>query len=292
MASFADNMRGAGLMSLSMAAFTINDAAIKVVFQDVPFFQTIFVRGLFTIALMYLAAKMLRMGALHVARADRSKIMIRACTDVGATYFFLTALSNIPLANATAIIQTAPLSITLASAIFLREPVGWRRWIAIGIGFCGVMLIVQPGSDGFSAYSLYALIAVGFVTARDLLTRRISKDTTSITIAMINAIAVTIFAGLGSVSETWVMFTSQHLGYLAISVVAIVGAYWFSASVMRVGDVSFVAPFRFTALLWALILGLLLFGDWPDFLTGLGACIVVATGIFSFYRERQISRAA
>ncbi|MBT0959464.1 DMT family transporter [Alphaproteobacteria bacterium KMM 3653] len=278
-------------MALSMAAFTINDAAIKVIMTQVPFYQTIFLRGVFTTLGIVLLAYLLGQRSLGLARQDRMRIFLRAGADVGATLFFLTALRQMPLANVTAILQTAPLTITLAGAVFLGDPVGWRRWLAILVGFAGVMMIVQPGTEGFSFFSLYALIAVCFVTLRDYVTRGLSEDTSSMTVAGINALAVTLCAGIGSMGEVWQPVTGANLRYLAISITAIIGAYYFSVATMRVGELSFVSPFRYTSLVWALVLGYFTFGDFPGPLTLFGAFTVVAMGIYTIYREGQLARA-
>jgi len=290
MAALSDNMRGALLMMGSMAAFTLNDACMKALSDEVPFFQALFLRGLGTIVLLTLLARALGALSFRLGRRDWGLVILRTLAEIGAAYFFITALFNAPLANVTAIIQAIPLSVTLASAVFLGEPVGWRRLVAILVGFSGVLLIVRPGTEGFNYYSVYALIAVGFVTVRDLSTRRLSGQAPSLTVAVSAAIGVTLFAAMGVASEPWAVMSLKSSFQLAGATVFILGGYLFSVMVMRVGEIGFIAPFRYTALIWALVLGLFVFGDWPAPLTLIGSGIIVATGIFTLYRERAAAR--
>ncbi|MEX5730275.1 drug/metabolite transporter (DMT)-like permease [Rhodovulum iodosum] len=292
MTPLSDNMRGAALMMGSMAAFTFNDACMKALSDTVPFFQALFLRGLATTALLLIIAQ--RFGALtwRFPTRDRRRIAIRTLAEIGAAYFFITALFNAPIANVTAIIQAIPLSVTLAGALFLGERVGWRRWAAIGIGFAGVMLIVRPGTEGFTLYSVYALIAVGFVTLRDLVTRGLSPNVPSFSVAISAAVGVTVFAGLGAATGPWVALDIKTTAQLAGAAVFVIGGYLFSVMAMRVGQVAVVAPFRYTALVWALVLGAAVFGEWPSGLTLLGAGVVAATGVYTLRRESRLARRA
>lgn len=287
-----DNLRGAGLMVVSMAAFTFNDVCMKSLSGQIPLFQAIFMRGLLTCLLIWAVGR--RMGAIRMdlPRRDWGLIGLRSGAEIGATFFFLTALFHMPIANVTAILQALPLTVALAAALFFREPLGWRRLAAIGVGFGGVMLIVRPGADGFSIYSLYALTAVGFVTLRDLTARRLSPAVPSITVALITAMVITSAGGLASAIQGWAPVDGRSLGLIALAASFILFGYLASVAVMRVGEIGFIAPFRYTGLIWALLLGFLVFGDWPAPLTLAGAAIVVAMGLFTLYRERQLSREA
>ncbi|MDX5384291.1 MAG: DMT family transporter [Rhodobacterales bacterium] len=285
-----DNTRGALLMMASMAAFTLNDTFMKTLAGDMPLFQLIFLRSIFTT--FAIGGMALYLGALHlrIPPRDRWLIVIRALAEVGSAYFFLTALYNMPLANVSAIMQSLPLVVTLAAALFFGETLGWRRMTAILVGLCGVLLIVRPGTEGFNIFSIYALIAVAFVTVRDLVTRRVSGATHSMMVTFITSLALLIAFGFASMSVTWVPITPHRGGMILGAAVMVVFGYVFSVMVMRVGEISFVAPFRYTGLIWALVLGWLVFGDWPAPLTLLGAVIVVGSGVFMLYREAQLKR--
>jgi S-adenosylmethionine uptake transporter len=134
------------------------------------------------------------------------------------------------------------------------------------------------------------MIAVVFVTARDLATRKMSAQTPSMMVTLSASVGVMLFFGAGALTEPWVDIAVRDMALIVGASVFIIGGYLFSVMVMRVGEVSFIAPFRYTGLLWALLLGLVLFGDWPDPLTLLGAAVVVASGVFTLYRERQVAR--
>lgn len=285
------NLRGAGYMVGSMAAFTLNDACVKLLAETVPLFQIVFLRGLATTALMLLALRALGRGGIAIPAGDRAKVAWRTVFEVGAMVAFLVALVNMPLANATAILAALPLTVTLAAAVVFGEAVGWRRLSAVSIGLAGVLLIIQPGTDGFNAYSLLALLAVAIITARDMVTRSFSDGVPSIVVATITAAAVTLFGGLASLAEPWAWIGWREAGLILLASVFIIGGYLFSIMVMRVGEVGFTAPFRYSALVFAAVLGLALFGEWPNGPALAGAGIVAATGIYTLWRERLSRRA-
>lgn len=285
------NTTGALLMMASMAAFVMNDTFLKLTDGAVPLFQLIFVRGILATVLIYVLARGLGALRFAVARRDKWLIAFRGLTEIVTSYFFLNALFNMPLGNLNAIMQVAPLTVTLGSALVYRETVGWRRMLAILIGLGGVLLIIRPGADGFNVWSLYALAAVLSVTARDLVTRRLSGDVPGMTVTLGTSIAVMVAAGLASLSQPWAPITGQASVYICGSAVFILAGYFFSIQAMRTGDVSFNAPFRYTGLIGAMIIGFLVFDEVPKGLTLLGAAIVIATGLFTFYRERKLSRA-
>lgn len=284
-------MRGAALMSASMAGFALNDTALKYAGADLGLFQAIFIRGLFATAIMAIFAYLL--GAFkHVPRArDLRLIGLRSVAEIGATLAFLTALFNLPLANLTAILQALPLSIALTAAIFLNEPLGHRRITAILIGFIGVIIIVRPGFAEFNAYSLLGLVAVAFVTLRDLTARQLSPSTSSVLVAFVASIAITVTGAIGvMLTQNWQTPTSFEICALALAAVFLMIGYYCAVATMRIGDVALVSSFRYTIMLWAITLGWLVFGDIPDFWTFLGICVILSAGLFTMWRERKLAR--
>lgn len=290
MRNLSDNVRGALFMSVSMAGFALNDALIKLISAELDLFQIIFLRGVFASALMGLLV--LQRGGLFYlpSRRDAGIMAVRASAEVGGTLCFLTALFNMPIANATAILQALPLAVTLAAALFLGEKVGWRRYTAISFGFTGVLIIVRPGGEGFNAYALWAVAAVGFIVLRDLTTRRLSPGVPSAYVALSSSVAITAVGGLLSLTVPWPPVSGSALALLAGAAGFLFFGYLFAVMTMRVGEVSFVSPFRYSVLIWAIILGLLLFGEVPDGWTLFGSLVVVGMGIYTFYRERRLSR--
>jgi len=285
------NTTGALLMMVSMMAFVINDTFLKLTDGAIPLFQLIFVRGVLATVLIFLLARSLGTLRLSISRSDKGLIALRGLTEVVTAYFFLTALFNMPIGNLNAIMQVVPLTVTLGSALFYREAVGWRRLLAIGIGLGGVMLIVRPGVEGFNIWSLYALAAVLGVTVRDLITRRLSHQVAGMTVTLGTTVAVMLAAGLASLTEEWAPITRPAAFYICGSAVFVLVGYFASIQAMRTGEVSFIAPFRYTGLVIAMIIGFMVFDEVPRALTLLGASIVMATGLFTFYRERKLSRA-
>ena len=289
----SENMTGALFMCASMLGFVFNDAAIKFASADIGIYQSIFVRGLFAVTLIGFVA--LRKGVFSALpdRHNHRLIMFRSMWEVGGTLTFLTALFYLPLANISALLQALPLTVTLAAAWFLNESIGWRRGIAILIGFIGVLLIVQPGTEGFNIYSILGLACVLFVTARDLVVRRLSRDVSSLYVAFVTAVVITIVGGvLTLLVEGWVPMTLSEVALLAIAGCLIFVGYFFSVAAMRVGEVSFVTPFRYTVMVWAIALGYFIWGDIPNALTMIGMTIVISMGIFTFWREASLRKRA
>lgn len=289
MSALSDNVRGAVYMMLSMAGFVLNDTLMKSLSDDLPMFQAIFLRGAFATLLIGLLAWHRRVLWYRPPRAAFKFMSLRVIGELGATVFFITALFNMPIANATAILQVSPLAVTLGAALFLGEAVGWRRYSAIIVGFLGVMLIVRPGSDGFTIYSVYALAAVVFFVLRDLVTRRLPADVPSLFVTVISSVMVMVMAGAVTLAQSWQPVTLTQIGILALAAVFVLIGYLFGVMTMRVGEISFISPFRYTVLVWAMILGFVVFGDIPDIFTLAGSTIVVLTGLYAFHRERKLA---
>lgn len=289
----SDNLRGALYMTIAMAAFTINDSLMKAATSTLhlPLWQAIATRGLLTLGPLILIGRMTGGIRLRMPRRDAVAVGLRSIGEVASTLTFLAALVHMPLANLSAIMQSLPLAVTLAAWVFLKEPVGWRRLLAICVGFGGVMLIVRPGPSGFDHWSLLALVSVAFVVLRDLSTRQLTKAVPSSTVAIAASASVTATALVLSLIEGWVTPSLGQMALLAGAAASLVVGYNYVVMVMRVGDLGFVAPFRYTSLLVALVLGWLVFGTFPDMLTLAGAALVVGSGIFTLWREQRVRRA-
>ncbi|MTH77739.1 DMT family transporter [Paracoccus aestuariivivens] len=287
----ADNLRGAMWMVLCMAAFTCNDSLMKAVTHDLPLYQSISIRGgivmLFMVALAWFKGKPIH---LLVPRRDVGPLVLRGVSDIVSTLLYLAALRQMALADISAVMQALPLAVTLAAAVVFREKLGWRRLSAIGVGFVGVLLILRPGSSAFDVWSLVALAAMGLIVVRDIATRLFSPQVDSSTIAFHAALAVTLGALVMGTGEDWRMPLPSEVGLLVMAGALLTVGYLSAVASMRVGEVSFVAPFRYTSLIWAIVLGLLMFGDWPDLWTWAGSALVVGAGIYAILRERQLRR--
>lgn len=292
MSQTSDNFRGATLMVASMACFVLNDTFIKLAADKLSIFQVMFLRGLLTTALLALIAWRRKELFPKLARGEWRLLSFRMVGELGATLCYLTALFNMPIANATAILQSLPLAITLGAAVFLGEPVGWRRYLAIVVGFAGVLIIVRPGSEGFNVYSVWALLAVVFIVLRDLSIRRLATHVPSIFVALAGSAVITLAGLVLSPTMDWQPVDATVVQLLATAAVFLVFAYLFSVMTMRVGEIGFVSPFRYTILVWAIVLGAFVFGDIPDGWTMCGSAVVIAMGIYTFYRERKFRMSA
>ncbi|WP_424969930.1 DMT family transporter [Dinoroseobacter sp. S76] len=288
----AGNLRGAVYMLLVTASFTVGDAFIRAAAEEMPLFQVVFLRGVIASVLLGVMAWRSGAFAMVIAPRDRKLIGLRSVAEICAMIPFFIALANMPFANVSALLQALPLTLTLAGALFLGEPVGWRRLAAIGVGLIGVLCIVQPGEAGFSAYSLLVLLAVCFVTFRDLSTRRITPEIPAVLLAFVMAILVTLAAGGLSLLTPWAAISPIGAVLLLGAGGFIASGYTFAALAMRHGEIGFVTPFRYMALVWAVLIGFFVFGEWPDTLTWIGAGIVVATGLYTLYREQVVRRRA
>jgi drug/metabolite transporter (DMT)-like permease len=286
------NVRAIGAMLAGQASFTFNDALIKLAAADLPGGQAIFLRGVMAIAVSLSVC--LAVGAFIFAplRGQGRILTLRNIGEIGSTFFFLFALFHMPIATATAILQFIPLAITAGAALFLAEPVGWRRWLAAFVGFVGVMIVIRPGSDAFNAWSLLALTAVAFSVLRDLSTRRIGHHVPAILLVTISAFTVTTAATSFALVESWVMPAPQSLLLLLGSAIFLLGGYYFMVHAMRYGEVAVVAPFRYSVIVWAILAGILIWGEWPDTPALLGTVVVVAAGLYTFMRERKVKARA
>ena len=288
----AENYRGAGYMLIAMAAFTVGDAVMKLVAEMMPLYQAVTLRGLISVPLLLVIARI--SGGLRLDSLARSwrPAGLRTLGEVGATLFFFLALVNLPLATVSAINQSVPLGVTAGAALFFGEKVGWRRMLAIVAGFFGVMLIVRPGAEGMNIYALCALASVGFVVLRDLATRKLAPEVSSVSVALFATFAITLVAAGISLPGGWAPVPLGAWPYIVSASVLVLTGYIFVVRMMRVGQVAAITPFRYSALLWALLLGWVIWGHVPDALTVLGAVIVVASGLFALLREARLQRGA
>jgi drug/metabolite transporter (DMT)-like permease len=285
-----ENLRAILLMVGSMAGFAIEDMLIKYLALEMPTGQFLMLIGGGGGLIFALMAH--RQGQ-QVLSADflRPVIIIRNLGEVIGTLGFVTAIVLTPLSSASAILQATPLAVTLGAALFLNEAVGWRRWSAIGIGFCGVVLVIRPGMDGFQPASLFAVQGVIGLAMRDVATRAAPAKISSLVLSahgfamLVPAGAVLLWISGGAVAPS-----PTGYGLLAAALIVGVNSYYALTLSMRLGDVAVVTPFRYVRLLFALIIGVTLFEEDPDLWTLIGAAIIILSGLYTFFRERHLSR--
>ena len=286
----SNNLRGAFFMSIAMAGYVSNDAIMKIVAPKIGLSEAIFIRGVFCsifIALIF----SITVRNIDECKAGFKKVLGRSFFDLLATIFFLTALLNMPFANVNAILQALPLVVTIAASLVLKESFGKKRAVAIIVGLMGVLLIIKPGTEGFNIYSLLALGAVISVTCRDLLTRKMSKQIPAIFVSLVTSLVVTSSTGIYLMfNQNWKNADYYSIALLAISGLFLMAGYFFSVQAMRYGSVAFVSPFRYTLMVWALLIGFFVFGDFPDYMSLIGMFLIIMTGSFSLYREAILKK--
>ena len=293
MPSTRDTSRGIVAMNFAMFCFISSDALVKWITLSLPLGEAIFLRGLIASAIM--AAVIAGSGDWRAWRAlFEPRMGLRLVGEVGATAFYLVALVHMPIANVSAVFQATPLVMTASAAIFLGETVGPRRWAAIAVGFLGVMIIVRPGLDGFDAWSLAVLAAVGFVGLRDIATARIPSGVPAGLVTFVTAVSVTAlglvlqpFEAVIGRNVEWVVPAPATAALVGLNAVTLLGGYVGLLIATRLAETSAIAPFRYTLLVWSFLFGVVIFGQYPDLPTLVGAAIVVATGLYAFHRERR-----
>ncbi|ODN70026.1 DMT family transporter [Methylobrevis pamukkalensis] len=295
MFDFRQTLIGIGAMLVGSAAFILNDTLVKIASEDLELGQVMLIRGLIASAIILALA--LRGRAFAGWRRHLSRpLATRTLGEVLGMVFYLIALFNMPIANSTAIMQSVPLMMTAAGAMFMGDVVGWRRWIAICAGFCGILIIVQPGAEGFNIFSLLALAAAASVTLRDLSTRAMAASMPTLFVTAVTTLIVTMVGGSIALIEAAGGTNFQPVSLkaflcLAGSAASVLVAYTLIIVAMRHGETLTVAPFRYFQVLWAILAGWLVWDTVPQLPTLLGIAIVVASGVYMVHRERQRIRA-
>ncbi len=281
----ADNRRGVLAISLGMASFVANDAIVKYVSQGMPASQLIVLRGLMACALLVVIAHATGATRRLADLFDR-RVMVRAGLDSLGTITYLVSLFHIPLANATAINMATPLVVTVLAVLAFREQVHATRWLGIAVGFTGVLLVVQPRGAEFSGYALLCLVGTLFQASRDFATRLIDRTIPSMLVTLSTAMAVTVFAALWSVFQEWQPLRPAQVGLLAAASVFLSGGYFLVTVAMRAGEMSLIAPFRYTGLVFAVALGYLVWGHVPDAWAWAGIALLLGAGLWLMRRPR------
>lgn len=283
-----DNLRGALFMTLAMALFAIEDMLIKLMSDQLSTGQIFLVIGAGGVA-GFALLDVWRRDRLWTATLWHPMVLLRTAAEVFGSVGFVTALALTDISSASAILQTVPLFVTLGAALVLGETVGWRRWSAIAVGLVGVLLIIQPGLEAFEPASLFALQGAIGLSLRDLITRQMPPGTTPATMSLV-AFAAFVPTGLVMMwaqATLWVAPDPANTMRLAAAIVIGIAAYLTIIRATSTGDVASVAPYRYTRILFALIVGVLVFDENPNTLMLIGTAIVVSSGIYTMIREAR-----
>jgi drug/metabolite transporter (DMT)-like permease len=283
--------RGSLAMVAAMALFVVNDALVKLATAQLPVSQVLAVRGVFaSLVALGIVVAMGQAGQLRTML--RARVMVRAALEGLVAFSFITALAHLPLANVTAILQASSLIIIALAAIFGIDRIGWRRGLAVIVGFIGVLMVVKPSAAGFNAYAILALISAVLVAVRDLVTRNIALDVPSGVVAFTTTLAVMIAGVAFGIGESlaglpgWATLTWRDTALVLSAAIVVALGNTGIIIAYRDGDIALVSGLRYTVLVFALVIGLLVFGEWPDVLSLIGAVLIVGSGLYALHRQR------
>lgn len=274
-----------------MASYTINDILVKQVLGTYPAGEVIFVRG-FMCAILVGAAAVAFGHARQLRSAMSRTLAARSLGDGLSTAGFIAALAHMKLANIAAVLQIAPLLITALSVVLYREVVGWRRWIAISVGFAGALLVIKPIPSEFSIWAWVAAASALAAAIREILTRRIGRVIPSLVVAFWGSVAITLCGLPFAAAEQWIWLESGDLFQLFVAAIFVGFAIYLLAVGFRDVDLSVVAPFRYIYLITSALGGYIVFSELPDRWTVFGALLIVGSGIYALHREAVRRRKA
>ncbi|MCB4454936.1 DMT family transporter [Leisingera sp. McT4-56] len=282
-----DTLRGSLLMVLAMAAFALEDMFIKSATASLPVGQILILFGLGGMIIFAAMARAQGHTPWHPGFGTRPMLW-RSLAEVVGRLCFTLAIALTPLSSASAILQATPLVVAAGAVVFFGETVGWRRWLAIGLGFAGVLLILRPGLSGFEPASLFAVAGTLGFAGRDLATRAAPKDMSNNQLGFLG-FAMLVVAGIIALGWTGGAVWPAPRNWLDIAAATVIGVIAYNAlsGAMRAGEISVIAPFRYTRLVFAMVLGVLVFGERPDALTLIGSAVIVGSGVFTLLRSRK-----
>lgn len=270
-------------MIVGGALLTANDAVMKWLTGGYPTGQIIFIRGLFVF--IPIAVLIWRTGGVRRLRISSLKGQVfRAALVVTGTFCFVTGLSLLPLADAIAIAFAGPLFVTALASAVLKEIVGWRRWAAVFVGFIGVLVIIRPTGEAMQWAALLPLTASFTGAVRDIVTRRIASSEQSEMILLITT-SVVCCAGLATAPLGWSPIVAADWGLFALSGMLLGGAHFLMIDTFRYAEAALVAPFKYSTIIWATVLGYVVWGDTPDIWTVAGSITVIGSGLYILRRQ-------
>ena len=290
-----NNFKGSVFMTLAMLAFTVEDFFLKKATKVAPLGEILIICGLLGF-IFFLGCSFISKQKMVYEEALKPILLVRSLFEIGGRVFYALAIALMPITNASAILQATPLVVVLGAVFFLNEKVGWRRLGAIIFGFFGVLLVIQPGTEGFSIFSIFAVVGMIGFAGRDLATRlsplnmsNFQLGSLGFLMVFISGILITIFNLFIFPSRSfWVTISVEDWWIILSNGLAGILAYQCLTIAMRNGDVSFVTPFRYVRVLFALFFGIILLGEEPNNLVLCGSLIVVLSGIYIILRRKKV----
>ena len=278
-------LRGIASMVAGTAILTMNDAVLKWLAASYPVGQVMFVRGIFVfIPIAFFVWRAGGVGALRI-RNFRGQAT-RAVLAVASTFLFVIGLSMMPLADAIAVSFAGPLFITALARPLLGEQVGWRRWCAVAVGFAGVLVMLRPAGEVIRLAALFPLAAACAGAFRDIVTRRISAQESTVAILSFSTLAVTL-TGLCTLPLGWKPAALEDVGLLALAGLLLGSGHYLMIEGFRLAEAALVAPFKYSNMIWAVIVGFIVWGDIPDRWTVAGSLLVIGSGLYILHRKMR-----
>jgi drug/metabolite transporter (DMT)-like permease len=279
-------------MTGATSAFAINDAAMKYLVEDMAVSEAVILRGIIAVVAALIILWQARQLSFLPAMWSRP-VLIRAVFEAAVVVTYMQALRLMPLGLATAILQATPLMITAFAAFSGKETVGFARWMAVLVGFVGVLLIVQPDSSGISWAMGLAILTACFVAVRDLSNRLVPRHVPTFLIVLAASIANIVGCGLFGLAagDVWRMPKLFEVGLIVGAALFVLAATFLITMSFRGTEVSAISPFRYVGVPVALIIGVIIWGEAPDVLASIGIILVIGAGIFAMRDEARRARA-
>jgi drug/metabolite transporter (DMT)-like permease len=268
-----------------MLLFVGNDTLMKLAREVYPAGQAIALRTIFAVITGLAMVFALKEGR-KLALALRPIVLLRGMIESAVALSFIWALGLLPLGNITAILMASPLIIVVLAVVLRIERIGWRRTLAVIVGFLGVLLVVRPAADGFSAAALVALFSAVLVGWRDLLTRRIGPEIPSTVISLTTTVFVGAVALGYGLFETWQPSWRIETVYVAVAAVLVSTGSYFIVSAFRNTDIGVVSGYRYSVVVFAVIVGYIVWGEVPDAIAVAGIALIVGSGLYTMHRQR------
>jgi len=282
------NARAIALMTGSMAAFAVVDTCIKLASRTQSSGQILALTSLGS-CVVFLALVIRKREPLFGPLAHHPALLLRSAGEVMGSFGIVMSLALAPLSTVTVVMQAQPLAVIFAAALLLGESVGWRRWMAVGLGFLGVLVILRPGQASFDPNLMWTLVAIVGFTARDLGSRLLPREvSTPFAVAWAMAALAVYGAILMPMQGGWHPVDGWTAVWLLGMVAAVSVALALITAAFRTGEVAAVAPFRYARVVFALAIATLIFGETPDATTYAGMALIVASGLYAFWRERRV----
>ncbi len=271
-------------MVVATAIFVVSDTLIKLTARHMPTSEILVLRSLFS-AVVTLGWMATTGGLAELRFAFRLSLTLRGVFDGLVSITYILGLALLPLADCSAILLASPLMITALSGPWLGEHVGWRRWLAVIVGFCGMLLVLKPGSGAFSLAGLLVVVSTALVAVRDVYTRRIDRAVPSRMVLFVTLVMAALCGAALAPFERWVWPSSAETISLSASGLLVVVGHYLVIMAFRSGDVSVVSPFRYTIIIWSILSGMLVWGDRPDLIAIAGIALIILSGLYTLRSE-------